>query len=111
LSILFLVVFLTFLLSGCVEAPTTKYTWDLYASGYVNITFTEGSLLCAGDDTPEVVFASIWEDMGYLWVFQEQDGVTVSYYSESSTNTLEHILPDVPCSVGVEYDCTLIIEC
>ena len=108
-------VFLTSCLSGCQESDSNggdgPWSWELGAGEWVEITFTQDILFCVGSDRPEVVFASVKDICGDLWVFQEQDGETVSWYNKRPINELEHILPNVPCAVNAELSCVLVIEC
>ena len=88
-----------------------SWTWDLPADEWTNITFTSEMFNCVGSDMPEDVLESILDVSGETWVFQNQPGVGwTSWWSEDPENSLEHILPDIPCSIHVEFSCTLIIE-
>ena len=91
---------------------TDTWTWNFEADIWHEVTFTQEMFDAVDGDEPETILASILDVSGRTWVFQQQPGEGLTRYwdSESPTNRLTNILPNVICDMYVENDCILIIE-
>ncbi len=99
-------------LSGCVSVALPDWSWELLQGEQLEIVIPQDAVDCCVSNSPEDVFASIFDDIAII--FQTQAGTIKSWsYARhllGLPQTLTSILGDVTLAVNVNNDCTLIIE-
>lgn len=92
-----------------IEEPEKEYwTWELVEGWNDNVVFTQEQIDDAGGTAIEVVFASIMDEISYVFSYENMDWG--SWVKGEPHNSLEIVTANAVYRVYVTEDCTLEIE-